>query len=83
MTEELSVSARRAEIEHTLKLAGWDIKKDSSLKMQKKEELIEIIRALENNWANAIERHENTIKYHEQTIKELDEMFQKLKGAFL
>ena len=79
MTEELTVSARKSEIERTLKMAGWTVQKDGSLKVKKKEELIEIIRMLENNWSNAIERHENTIKYHEKTIAELDKLFQQLK----
>lgn len=79
MTEELIVSARKSEIERTLKTAGWTVQKDGSLKVKRKEELIEIIRMLENNWSNAIERHENTIKYHEKTIAELDKLFQQLK----
>ena len=81
MTEELSTGLRKLEIERTLKKAGWTVHEDDYYKQKKKEELIETIRMLENNWSNAIERHENTISYHNQTIAELDKMFQKLKGG--
>ena len=79
MTEELTEGLRKQEIERTLKKAGWTLHKDSYYKTLKKDELIEVIRALENNWSNALERHENTINYHKKTIAELDSMFQKLK----
>lgn len=79
MTEELTEGLRKQEIERTLKKAGWTVQKDSYYKNLKKEELIEVIRMLENNWSNALERHENTINYHNKTIAELDNMFQKLK----
>ena len=79
MTEELTEGLRKQEIERTLKKAGWTLHKDSYYKNLKKDKLIEVIRALENNWSNALERHENTINYHKKTIAELDNMFQKLK----
>ena len=81
MTEELTTGLRKLEIERTLKKAGWTVHDDNYYKQKKKEELIETIRMLENNWSNANERHENTISYHNQTIAELDKMFQKLKGG--
>lgn len=79
MTEEIIEGLRKQEIERTLKKAGWTVYKDSYYKSLKKDKLIEVIRALENNWSNALERHENTINYHKKTIAELDNMFQKLK----
>ena len=79
MTTELTEELRKQEIERTLKKAGWTVYKTSYYMNRKKGELIEVIRALENNWSNALERHENTINYHKKTIAELDDMFQKLK----
>lgn len=79
MTEELTEGLRKQEIERILKKAGWTVYKDSYYKNLKKDELIEVIRMLENNWSNALERHENTINYHKKTMAELDNMFQKLK----
>ena len=79
MTEELTEGLRKQEIERILKKTGWTVYKDSYYKNLKKDELIEVIRALENNWSNALERHENTINYHKKTIADLDNMFQKLK----
>ena len=79
MAEELTEGLRKQEIERILKKTGWTVYKDSYYKNLKKDELIEVIRALENNWSNALERHENTINYHKKTIADLDNMFQKLK----
>ena len=79
MTEELTEGIRKLEIERTLKKAGWTVHPDNYYKVMKKDELIETIRMLENNWSNALERHENTINYHKQTIAELDSLFEKLK----
>ena len=79
MTEELSEGLRKQEIERTLKKAGWTIHPYNYYKNMKKDELIEVIRMLENNWSNALERHENTINYHKKTIADLDKLFQKLK----
>ncbi len=82
MTEELTEGLRKQEIERTLKKAGWTVHKTSYYVNLKKGQLIEVIRALENNWSNALERQENTINYHKKTIAELDNMFQKLGDMF-
>ena len=46
----------------------------------KKDELIEVVRMLENNWSNALERHENTINYHKKTIADLEQEKCELLG---
>lgn len=56
-----------------LQKQGYKVRHESTLKCWKKDDLVDLIRSLENNWANALERCENQYKtlcgYHERQDK--------------
>lgn len=68
MIETLDEAIEKSTQREILKKNGWKIYADKTMLTWSKTQLIEFIRALENNYANVLERHENTIAYIEGTI---------------
>lgn len=68
-----------------LRKHGWNVKADSTYLKFTKEELIQEIRCLENNYCNALERNDkqyNLLLQQEINIQRLQEEKEKLKNDY-
>lgn len=63
-----------------LKSEGWKVMTRSKLKSMKKEELIETIETLENNYGATIERANNSYNYGKSKIERLEKENAELKA---
>lgn len=75
------LQSRKASLEHS----GWKLKSDSTYLKFTKEELIQEIRCLENNYCNALDKNDNQynlLLQQEIKIKSLQKEIDKLKDDY-
>lgn len=70
----------RNAVESKLKRYGWKSLSDSTLKRMKKEDLVQIIRNLENNYAVAISRLESQYDF---CVNNIDKRLESFNGSLL
>lgn len=63
-----------------LKSEGWEVMSRSKLKSMKKDELIETIETLENNYGATIERANNSYSYGKSEIERFEKENERLKA---